>query len=119
MIKVNDRENGGCNTNEMTKWAKRFSVLINKVSCTVGEVIRIGQWLLSAEGQVFYGQCLSIVQEELGNSSKISRIAQSAACVLFAARKVREKTSRGTIAAMSRTTSKGKPCNIMKKLEKK
>ena len=88
MIKVNDRQNGSCSTEEMTKWAKRFAVLINKVSCTVGEVIRIGQWLHSAEGQQFYGQCLSIVQEELGNSSKISRIAQSAACVLFAARKV-------------------------------
>lgn len=88
VIKVNDRQNDGCNTEEMTKWAKRFAVLINKVSCTVGEVIRIGQWLHSSEGQQFYGQCLSIVQEELGNSSKISRIAQSAAYVLFAARKV-------------------------------
>ena len=88
VIKVNDRQNDGCATEEMTKWAKRFVVLINKVSCTVGEVIRIGQWLHSSEGQQFYGQCLSIVQEELGNSSKISRIAQSAACVLFAARKV-------------------------------
>ena len=34
---------------------------------------------------------LSIVQDELGKSSKISRIAQSAACVLFAARKVKVK----------------------------
>ena len=91
VIKVNDRQNESFSTKDMTKWAKRFSVLINKVSCTVGEVIRIGQWLLSPEGQVFYGECLSIVQEELGNSSKISRIAQSAACVLFAARKVNEK----------------------------
>ena len=91
MIKVNDRQNESFSTKDMTKWAKRFSVLINKVSCTVGEVIRIGQWLLSPEGQVFYGECLSIVQEELGHSSKISRIAQSAACVLFAARKVNEK----------------------------
>ena len=91
MIKVNDRQNENCSTKDMTKWAKRFSVLINKVSCTVGEVIRIGQWLHSPEGQVFYGECLSIVQEELGNSSKISRIAQSATCVLFAARKVNEK----------------------------
>ena len=90
VIKVNDRQNESCSTKDMTKWAKRFSVL-NKVSCTVGEVIRIGQWLLSPEGQVFYGECLSIVQEELGHSSKISRIAQSAACVLFAARKVNEK----------------------------
>ena len=94
VIKVNDRQNESFSTKDMTKWAKRFSVLINKVSCTVGEVIRIGQWLLSPEGQVFYGECLSIVQEELGHSSKISRIAQSAACVLFAARKVKENNLR-------------------------
>ena len=94
VIKVNGRQNESCSTKDMTKWAKRFSVLINKVSCTVGEVIRIGQWLLSPEGQVFYGECLSIVQEELGHSSKISRIAQSAACVLFAARKVNENNLR-------------------------
>ena len=88
VIKVNDRENGGCSTKELTQWAQRFAVLIKRVSCTVGEVIRIGQWLHSAEGQKYYGECLSIVQDELGKSSKISRIAQSAACVLFAARKV-------------------------------
>ena len=88
VVKVNDRQSGACTTKEMTQWAQRFAVLIKKVSCTLGEVIRIGQWLHSAEGQLFYRECLSIVPDELGNSSKISRIAQSAACVLFAARKV-------------------------------
>ena len=88
VIKVNDRQSRGCNTRETTQWERRFAVLIKRVSCTVGEVIRIGEWLHSAEGQKYYGECLSIVQDELGKSSKISRIAQSAACVLFAARKV-------------------------------
>lgn len=88
LIKVNDRENEDCDTKDVTKWGQRFTLLINKLSSTVGEVIRIGQWLHSKPGKQFYDECLGIVQEELGKSSKIICIAQSAACVLFAARKV-------------------------------
>lgn len=89
VIKVNERKNEKPLTRDLTQWSKRFAVLINQASCTVGEIIRIGQWLHSVEGQRFYGECLTIIHEELGNSSRISRIAQSAACVLFSARKVR------------------------------
>lgn len=88
VIKVNERPKNGCG-NDLTQWAQRFGVLIKKVSSTVGEVIRIGQWLHSIDGQKFLSECLAIIQDELGNESKIGRIAQSAACVLFAARKVR------------------------------
>ena len=87
LIKVNDRQADCYNTNDVTKWAQRFSILIKKLSCTVGEVIRIGQWLHSIEGKKFYEECLGIIQDELGKSYKITRIAQSAASVLFAARK--------------------------------
>ena len=89
LIKVNDRENEDCDTKDVTKWGQRFTILINKLSSTVGEIIHIGQWLHSIDGKKFYEECLHIVQDELGKSSKIIRIAQSAACVLFAARKVR------------------------------
>lgn len=43
LIKVNDRENEDCDTKDVTKWGQRFTLLINKLSSTVGEVIRIGQ----------------------------------------------------------------------------
>ena len=89
VIKVNERQQDNCRSKDLTQWAQRFAVLIRKVSCTVGEVVRIGQWLQTVDGQKFYGECLSIIQDELGKSSKISRIAQSAACVLFSCRKVR------------------------------
>ena len=87
MIKVNDRESEGCKPKDVATWAQRFAILIKRLSCTVGQIVRVGQWLHSIDGRKFYEECLGIVHDELGKSLKISRVAQSAACVLFAARK--------------------------------
>ena len=88
VIRVKERKDIDSNAKEMTLWGQRFATLLRKLPATVGEVIRIGQWLHSAEGRDFFTQCTRIVQGELGSHSKINRVTQSAATVLFAARKV-------------------------------
>ena len=93
LIKTAERTTAVANSKETTAWAQRFNKIIQKVSSTVGEVVRIGQWLHSAAGRSFFSECLHIVTQELGSSSKTVRIAQSAASVLYAARKVRKITA--------------------------
>lgn len=88
VIKVKERKSISTNAKEMTLWGQRFAIILKRLPATIGEVIRIGQWLHCEEGSNFFADCTKIVQEEIGQSSKVSRIVQSAACVLFAARKV-------------------------------
>lgn len=88
LIKIWERTTTVTKSKETTAWAQRFSKILQKVSSTVGEVVRIGQWLHSPGGRNFLEECLNIVTEQLGSASKTVRIAQSSACVLFAARKV-------------------------------
>lgn len=93
LIKIPERTTTVANSKETTAWAQRFSKILQEVSSVVGEVVRIGQWLHSTAGRDFFSECLNIVTQELGSSSKTARIAQSAASVLFAARKVVQNDS--------------------------
>ena len=58
------------------------------MSSTVGEVIRVGQWLHTGEGTSFYKECLQIAEDGLGEAAKGSRVASSWACGILATRMV-------------------------------
>ena len=78
-----------------TRWAKRFGKFLNVLPKTVGEIIRIGQWLHSTEGRKFLAECTQIAVSEFGDSSNASRLCQSWGCAIFAARKVDSLVFRG------------------------
>ena len=88
LIHVPNRKTIVDSTSQSTLWNQRFSKILSHVSSTVGDIVRIGQWLHSTEGRDFLADCLAITKEAFGNSARRSRLAECWDCVLFAARKV-------------------------------
>ena len=71
---------------------RRFTILLEQVSSTVGEVVRVGQWLHTREGMAFHKECLQIAEDGLGEAAKGTRVASSWACGILAARMVKENS---------------------------
>ena len=88
LIHVPNRKTIVDSTSQSTLWNQRFSKILSHVSSTVGDIVRIGQWLHSTDRGNFLTDCLAITKEAFGNSARRSRLAECWDCVLFAARKV-------------------------------
>lgn len=73
---------------EATVWNKRYSRLLQKLPATVGEILRVGQWLHSIQGRESLAECIQIARSEFGENSSVQRVCQSWGCAIFAARKV-------------------------------
>lgn len=69
-------------------WAKQFGKIMEKLPKTVGEIIRIGQWLHTAPGREFLRDCTMLARTEFGESPNVQRLCQSWGCAIFSARKV-------------------------------
>ena len=88
LIHVPNRKTIVDSTSQSTLWNQRFSKILSHVSSTVGDIVRIGQWLHSTDRGNFLTDCLAITKEAFGNSARRSRLAECWGYVLFAARKV-------------------------------
>ena len=64
---------------------------MEKLPKTVGEIIRIGQWLHTAHGREFLADCTALARAEFGESPNVHRLCQSWGCAIFSARKVKKK----------------------------
>lgn len=89
IIKVCEREEE-VSANTATLWAKRFAKIMEMLPKTVGEIIRVGQWLHGACGREFLKECTQLARAEFGDSPNVHRLCQSWGSALFAARKVKE-----------------------------
>jgi len=90
IIKVAEREEEVC-ANSATLWAKRFSKIMEMLPKTVGEIIRVGQWLHTTHGREFLRECTQLARDEFGESPNVQRLCQSWGSAIFAARKVQRK----------------------------
>ena len=73
-------------------WAKRFGKMIENLPKTVGEIVRIGQWLHTAPGREFLADCTTLARAEFGESPHVQRLCQSWGCAIFSARKVKNSS---------------------------
>ena len=71
-------------------WTKRLGKIIEKLPKTVGEIVRIGQWLHTASGREFLAECTNLARAEFGESPNVQRLCQSWGCAIFSARKVKK-----------------------------
>ena len=94
LIKVCERDTEVSGTSA-SLWAKRFGKFIEKLPKTVGEIVRIGQWLHTAYGREFLAECTKLARAEFGESPNVQRLCQSWGCAIFAARKVTRNISNG------------------------
>ena len=91
-IKVCEREEE-VSANTATLWAKRFAKIMDMLPKTVGEVIRVGQWLHTTYGREFLSECTLLARAEFGDSPNVHRLCQSWGSAIFAARKVKKSVN--------------------------
>ena len=87
LIKVCEREEE-LDANTATLWAKRFAKIMEMLPKTVGEIVRVGQWLHTPYGREFLRECTQLAIAEFGDSPNVHRLCQSWGTAIFAARKV-------------------------------
>ena len=88
IIKVSERKEEVCATSA-SLWTKRFVKILEMLPKTVGEVIRVGQWLYTTYGREFLSKCTQLARAEFGDSPNVHRLCQSWGSAIFAARKVK------------------------------
>ena len=63
LIHVPNRKTMTDRASQSTLWNQRFSKILSHVSSTVGDIVRIGQWLHSTDRGDFLTDCLAITKE--------------------------------------------------------
>ena len=89
-IKVREREEE-VSANTATLWAKRFAKIMEMLPKTVGEVIRVGQWLHTTYGREFLSECTLLARAEFGDSPNVHRLLSKLGKRYFCCKKGNEK----------------------------